>query len=177
MEFVLPAEKQQVVKLTGGRGNNLHAVVDAKGDEFLVSMPTKFRKNIWVKRGDYVIIDPIEEGDKVRGEIAHVLFQEHIKHIQEEGLWPEAFGIEKRKTTDYIEADLLPPSDSEDEDDLGSKVVNANRGCQLYEQSSEDESDEEDDEEEEEEKGDRNTQEETEDCEERKKDDCAHIQR
>ena len=37
--------------------------------------------------GDFIIIDPIEEGDKVRGEIAHVLFKDHVCHIQKEGLW------------------------------------------------------------------------------------------
>ena len=39
------------VQVTGGRGNNLHEVVDAENKTFLVSMPNKFRKNIWVKRG------------------------------------------------------------------------------------------------------------------------------
>ena len=33
-------------------------------------MPSKFRKNIWVKRGDYFVVTPIEEGDKVKAEIA-----------------------------------------------------------------------------------------------------------
>ena len=31
---------------------------------YLVSMPTKFRKNVWIKRGDFCIVKPIEEGDK-----------------------------------------------------------------------------------------------------------------
>ena len=33
------------------RGNNLHEVQTAKGEHYLVSMPTKFRKNVWIKRG------------------------------------------------------------------------------------------------------------------------------
>ncbi len=45
----------------------------------LVSMPNKFRKNVWVKRGDFVIIEPIDEGSKVRGEIANVLYKEQVK--------------------------------------------------------------------------------------------------
>lgn len=40
------------LKVTGGRGNNLHETVTAQGETFLVSMPTKFRKNLWIKRGN-----------------------------------------------------------------------------------------------------------------------------
>jgi len=93
-----------------------------------------------------VIIDPIEEGDKVRGEIAHVLFQDHIKHIQDEGFWPAGFEVEKKKASSYMDDDLLPPSDSDDEDNLAGKVVNANRGRQLYEEEDEDDDDSDDDE-------------------------------
>lgn len=32
-------------------GNNLHEVETAEGQRFLVSMPSKYRKNIWIKRG------------------------------------------------------------------------------------------------------------------------------
>ena len=34
-----------------GRGNNLHEVETAAGDHYLASMPTKFRRNVWIKRG------------------------------------------------------------------------------------------------------------------------------
>ena len=33
-------------------GNNLHEVETAQGQRFLVSMPSKYRKNIWIKRGE-----------------------------------------------------------------------------------------------------------------------------
>ena len=59
---------------------------------------------------------------------------------------PEAFGGELPKSSNYIEDDLLPPSDSEDEDDLAFRVVNVNKGSQLYEHSSEDEEEEEEEE-------------------------------
>lgn len=38
-------------QITGGRGNNLHEVETCDGSRFLVSMPTKFRKSVWIKRG------------------------------------------------------------------------------------------------------------------------------
>ncbi|KAJ0050118.1 hypothetical protein NL108_012002, partial [Boleophthalmus pectinirostris] len=70
----------------GSRGNNLHEIVTADGDSFLVSMPTKFRKNIWIKRGDFVIVDPIEEGEKVKAEISFILYKDHIQYLQKQQL-------------------------------------------------------------------------------------------
>lgn len=70
-----------------GKGNNLHEVENDAGDRFLVSMPTKFRKSIWIKRGDFVMVEPIEEGDKVRAEIVHILYKQQIQYIKKQGLW------------------------------------------------------------------------------------------
>lgn len=41
--------------------------------------------------GDYVLIDPIEEGDKVKGEIVTILYKDQIKYIKAEGLWSVFF--------------------------------------------------------------------------------------
>ena len=68
-------------QVLGGRGNNLHEIETADGDKYLVSMPTKFRKNVWIKRGDFVLIQPIEEGEKVKAEIINILYSEQIKYI------------------------------------------------------------------------------------------------
>jgi probable RNA-binding protein EIF1AD len=47
-------------------------------------MPTKFRKNVWIKRGDFVMVQPIEEGDKVKAEIVMILVDKHhIKFIKQ----------------------------------------------------------------------------------------------
>ena len=37
--------------------------------------------------GDYVILDPIEEGDKVKAEIAAILYPEQIRHLKKRNLW------------------------------------------------------------------------------------------
>ena len=37
--------------------------------------------------GDFLVTDPIEEGDKVKAEIVHILYKDQIKYIIEEGLW------------------------------------------------------------------------------------------
>lgn len=122
------------------RGNNLHEVQSAGGDVFLVSMPTKFRKNVWIKRGDYVMIEPIAEGDKVKAEISHILYRPQVKFIQQQGLWPEQFrdttGAGGKTQQDSIPDDMLPPSESEsDASDAGDvgPICNPNRQEQLRE--------------------------------------------
>merc|ERR1712109_49316 len=90
-EFELPKETESIVRIVGGKGNNLHMVEDSSSEQFLVSMPRKFRRSVWVKRGDFVVLQPIEEGDKVKAEIVRVLYKEQIKYIKEEGMWPKGF--------------------------------------------------------------------------------------
>nr|CAD7444703.1 unnamed protein product [Timema bartmani] len=87
----LPSKNQQVVRIVASRGNNLHEVEDANKAQFLVSMPTKFRKNVWIKRGDFVLVDPITEGDKVKGEIVSILTLEHVRYFKENKCWPKEF--------------------------------------------------------------------------------------
>lgn len=117
-EFVVPAGDEQVAKVVAGRGNNLHEVEDSNGEKYLVSMPTKFRKNIWIKRGDFIIIKPIEEGDKVKAEIVRILYKEQIKYIKENNQWPQRFTAEEKGNSDeMIPSDMLPPSDSESDED------------------------------------------------------------
>ncbi|XP_055595957.1 probable RNA-binding protein EIF1AD [Uranotaenia lowii] len=127
-EFEVPRDDQQIVRVVASRGNNLHEVETAvEGEErFLVSMPVKFRKNVWIKRGDFVLVEPIEEGNKVRAEICRILTAEHIKVFEQEGCWPKRF-TKKRQQEDEMDEDGL--------------VRNTNR---RYEESDNDDSDEDD---------------------------------
>lgn len=71
--LTLPKETESIVQVILSKGNNLHEVMDAAGEHYLVSMPVKFRKNIWVMRGNYVLVEAIPEGDKVKAEIVKIL--------------------------------------------------------------------------------------------------------
>lgn len=104
--FEVPTENQQIVKIVSSRGNNLHEVEPAEGENFLVSMPTKFRRNIWVKRGNFVLVEPIEEGDKVKAEIVRILSPEHVKVFTQEGVWPKKF-TKKRELEEDVDEDGL----------------------------------------------------------------------
>lgn len=139
-DFDPPASNQQIVRILSSRGNNLHEVEGSDNDEkFLVSMPTKFRKNVWVKRGDFIIVEPIEEGDKVKAEIIRILTPQHIKEFTKDGIWPPKFvtnndrnGHKERKGDNESGESSTNCSDNDD-DDL---FKNTNRNQQMIESSS-----------------------------------------
>jgi probable RNA-binding protein EIF1AD len=113
-DLELPTDKQEVVRVLASRGNNLHEVEAATGSQFLVSMPNKFRHNVWIKRGDFVLVEPIAEGYKVKAEIVRILTPEHVKFFQANNQWPQQF---------------LERKDNEEKDDL---FVNTNRLQQYH---------------------------------------------
>lgn len=150
-DYYVPEGDESIVKVTGGRGNNLHEVRSADGVHFLVSMPPKFRKNVWIKRGDYVIIDSIKEGNKVRGEIVYVLYQKQIKYLQQEGYWPpefnegsEAKSLDPPATNGNISKNSLD-SASEDEESDDDEELFRNPNHRPIVHYSDDSSEEEDD--------------------------------
>lgn len=102
---------QEIAKIQGSPGNYLFEVITAgsiqgqdleqdqgKGDNneslrptVLASMPTKFRKTVYLIRGNYVYIEPINDGNKVKYEIIRILAKDHIKRLYQENLWPQEF--------------------------------------------------------------------------------------
>lgn len=64
-DFTPIPPNQQIVQVKESKGNNLHEVETSDSTSFLISMPCKFRKTVWIKKGDYIIVEPIEEGNKV----------------------------------------------------------------------------------------------------------------
>lgn len=143
-EYYVPEEGEEIVKILAGRGNNLHEVVSADGKKFLVSMPTKFRKNVWVKRGDFVIVSYISEGVKVQGEIVYILFNKQIKYLKDENLWPEEF-TEKEETKKDIQVDndskerICSKSEESEDDDFDDELfVNPNHRHVIYQENSTD---------------------------------------
>lgn len=103
--------------------------------QFLVSMPTKFRKNVWVKRGDFVIAEPIDEGDKVKAEIVRILTAQHIKEFKKMSIWPEKFTSKDNRAPHQSAPDK---NDSDNDSDL---FVNTNRAHHAVDGNSEESSD------------------------------------
>ncbi|XP_023291399.2 probable RNA-binding protein EIF1AD [Lucilia cuprina] len=146
-DFELPKDNQQIVRVVCSRGNNLHEVETANVDDerFLVTMPTKFRKNVWVKRGDYILVEPIEEGDKVKAEICKILTPEHIKEYTKANIWPERFA---KKSNQNIENDIQNNKYVDSDSDDNDLEPNMNRPMptrHIEEDSDEDDGDDDED--------------------------------
>ncbi|BFF96333.1 probable RNA-binding protein EIF1AD [Drosophila madeirensis] len=136
-DYELPTEQQQIVRVVSSRGNNLHEVEPAtpESENFLVSMPNKYRKNMWVKRGDFLLVEPIEEGDKVKAEISKILTNDHVKEYTKAGIWPERFAKNPPQAAKTQNDD----EDSDFEDDL---TPNTNRPVQESAEEDDDEDEE-----------------------------------
>ena len=84
------------------------------GETFIVSLIKKFRNNIGVISGTFVITEPITGGKKVKAEIVRILTADLVKKFYEEGLWPSSFSnasqldntyeksIEREKDMDHM---------------------------------------------------------------------------
>lgn len=72
-----------------------HATVQVEltdGSSSLALLPAKFRKKLWIRRGNFVIIErtPQAEGSgkgKISGSIEAVLSHDDVNEIRQRGLW------------------------------------------------------------------------------------------
>lgn len=104
-DYSVPTANQHIVKVLENRGNNLHTVQSPDGSTFLVSMPTKFRRTFYVRYGNFVLMEPIKEGVKVKGEIVKILISEHVKYFKQENVWPKEFSSNDQQNSDDCEED------------------------------------------------------------------------
>ena len=91
------------------------------------------RKNVWIKRGDFVVVKPIEEGDKVKAEILTILYKEQIKYIKAENQWP--IGFEESKVEEEEEEGKYKGSEEEVEDSEDDSDLFQNTNRPIYSES------------------------------------------
>ncbi|GIY30806.1 probable RNA-binding protein EIF1AD [Caerostris extrusa] len=128
--YEIPTNEQKIVQVVRACGNYLYEVISSEEETFLAS--------------EFIVVNPIPEGGKVKGEISEVLFKNHIQYLKNQGVWPKKFSD---KYSEELE------SHSEDSDD--DLFVNTNRinvNNEAYSSTSE-ESDDDDEEEEEKRRG------------------------
>ena len=83
------SEGHAIARVQKIEGNNLYIVDLPTGqDPLLVEMPSRFRSQIWIKRGGFVVVDTAAfEGrsNKLDGEIVNVVRDE--KQWRKQGYW------------------------------------------------------------------------------------------
>ncbi|XP_059666860.1 uncharacterized protein LOC132312498 [Cornus florida] len=129
---------QSIMQVVSLRGSNLIEVLDAKGEKSLALFPAKFQKSMWIKRGNFVVVDEsgreeaVESGRKVGCMVSQVLFYEQVRALKNSPEWPEIFktpvldnpsGISQGHTSLQGENEL----DSSDDDELPPIEANMNR--------------------------------------------------
>jgi translation initiation factor IF-1 len=55
----LPTPTQKIVRVVEARGDNIYSVEHPTGEKVLCVRPAKFKNVLWIKRGDFLIIEPV----------------------------------------------------------------------------------------------------------------------
>ena len=161
-----PSEREQIARVVSTRGGN-HFDICLAHDEtvYLAILPTKFHKLVWVKRGDYVLVDvgtnathdnaldatknKSDDDGGIRHMISHILYKNQVKHLKSKGLWPEddpefekgsgaQEGDDNEDLEEHEDGIVYHECGDDVDDDL---FVNTNRIARLEIQESDDDDD------------------------------------
>jgi probable RNA-binding protein EIF1AD len=85
-----------VVRCISSRGNRQFEVIDASGEQFLVMMPQRFHKTLWVRPGSFLLVgNAVDESNQaVRGTIEQVPSTSQISALRASEFWPAAFACD-----------------------------------------------------------------------------------
>ena len=82
-------EGHSIALVKKAEGNNLYSVeLPSEKEPLLVELPSRFRSQIWIKRGGYVVVDRTafdDRDNKLGGEIVNVVRDE--KHWRKQAYW------------------------------------------------------------------------------------------
>ncbi|OQS06673.1 hypothetical protein THRCLA_01300 [Thraustotheca clavata] len=142
-----PEAGECIVQVKALRGGNLFEVATPSGDTGLAMLPTKYRKLIWIRRNDFLIVSGVadKKAGAVNFSVEHILYKDQIKNLKAKKLWPDVF-VEEETKREY-EASALPEKMEQLHVKAPGKV---DKFGNTIEDADQDESDEESEEEEEE---------------------------
>ncbi|KAL8904820.1 MAG: hypothetical protein Q9207_003014 [Kuettlingeria erythrocarpa] len=112
-------EGHRIAKIRKAEGKNLYSVELPSGEEpLLVELPSRFRSQIWMKRGGYVVVDTsafADRDNKLDGEIVNVVRDE--REWRKQSYWPSEFVKKSSYPEDSDDnGPTMPPSDDSDEE-------------------------------------------------------------
>lgn len=87
---------ESIVLIKANKGASLFEVETIDGNVCSASLPHKFNKLIWIKRGDYVIVQQVNSQSSMNNtgyhyEIERVLSKDQIRHLKSVNGWPQSF--------------------------------------------------------------------------------------
>jgi len=143
-EEIILTEEQKFGRVLELRGSNICEIEYTNGEKLLCQIPQKFRKLIWIKRGNIVIVrEPSNwnhQERKIRALVEHILFPNQIKYLKRENKWPPEFNDVQVLDEPQVVSENKQKSDdqTDDEEDL---FVNPNH--QVINESESEDSEEE----------------------------------
>ncbi|EYU35193.1 hypothetical protein ABFS83_06G122000 [Erythranthe nasuta] len=151
-EMATLQQGQSIMQVVELRGSNHIEVMDSKGDKFIALFPAKFHKSMWIKKGNFVVVDESgreeaeESGRKVAGFVRQVLYHEQIRLLQKSLEWPEIFkSISQENPKEALECCTSQKDDEDSSDDDGLPPLEANTNrvnpLKLYVESESDSDD------------------------------------
>jgi probable RNA-binding protein EIF1AD len=154
----VPEEGEVIAQVKGSRGGNVIDIHCGDDSDGIAVMPQKFRKLIWVKRGDFVIVsgatDEIENNNgssgAIRYRVKHILYKDQIRHIKSEGLWPAIFTDEvtqgAAEDNEETHGGTIEPDNNNSGGAGGGDSSKKNNKIQIMNNYSDDEGEEEEEE-------------------------------
>ncbi|MCD7448010.1 hypothetical protein HAX54_036830 [Datura stramonium] len=141
-EFLTLQQGQSIMQVVDLRGSNLIQVTDAKGETSLAIFPAKFQKSMWIKRGNFVVVDEsgreeaTESGRKVGCVVTQVLYYDQVRVLQKSPEWPEIFkstAVESSKQDMQSQNSQMDKNeDASDDDGLPPLEANTNRSNPFH---------------------------------------------
>lgn len=90
------ADSQAIARVWKAEGKNLYSVeVPSSTKPLLVELPSRFRSQIWIKRGGYVLVDTsafVDRDNKLDGEIVNIVRDE--KQWRKQSYWHVSITIQ-----------------------------------------------------------------------------------
>ncbi|KAL0359095.1 UNVERIFIED_CONTAM: hypothetical protein Sangu_0758900 [Sesamum angustifolium] len=142
-EMVTLQQGQSIMQVVDLRGSNLIEVMDTKGQKLLAIFPAKFQKSMWIKRGNFIVVDEsgreeaVESGRKVGGMVTQVLYHDQVRLLQKSPEWPEIFKSVPQETSKQDLNSCTSQQDDEsctDDEGLPPLEANTNRRNPLLSQ-------------------------------------------
>ncbi|KAI3470975.1 hypothetical protein Pfo_027638 [Paulownia fortunei] len=132
-EMATLQQGQSIMQVVDLRGSNLIEVMDAKGQKLITIFPAKFQKSMWIKRGNFVVVDEtgreeaVESGRKVAGIVTQVLYHEQVRLLQKSSEWPEIFkSVSQENSKQGLQSCTSQQDDESSSDDDGLPPLEAN---------------------------------------------------
>ncbi|KAL8944313.1 MAG: hypothetical protein Q9216_000497 [Gyalolechia sp. 2 TL-2023] len=116
-------EGQAIARVRKAEGKNLYSVeLPAITKPLLVELPSRFRSQIWIKRGGYIVVDATAFGNrdnKLDGEIVNIVRDE--REWRKQSYWPSEFVKRSSQLDDSDDEESrvgkMPPSEGSESGD------------------------------------------------------------